>query len=66
MKVKYIGALVIATAATIVAASPVSADVTVEQHPGHAEIIATPGAAVKRAAQLQHPFGDAPFLVFHH
>lgn len=67
MKVEYIGALIIAAAAAaIMAAPPASADVTVVQHPSHAEIATTPGAAVKHATQLQQPFGGAPFLEFHH
>ena len=67
MKVHYIGALLVAaTAATIVVAPAAMADVTAVQHPGNAEITTTPGAAVKHAAELQQPFGDGPFLVFHH
>ncbi len=42
------------------------AEVDVTQHVGHAEIVATPGPAADHAAQLQQPFGGAPFLVFHH
>lgn len=67
MKVHYIGALLAAAAAVTIAAAPAAlADVTVVQHPGNAEITTTPGAAVKQAAELQEPFGDGPFLVFHH
>ncbi|OPX08425.1 hypothetical protein [Mycobacterium sp. AT1] len=68
MKVHHIGALLAAAAAaTTIAAAPAAlADVIVVQHPGNAEITTTPGAAVKHAAELQEPFGDGPFLVFHH
>ena len=67
MKVRYIGALLAAAAAATIAAAPAAlADVTVVQRPGNAEITTTPGAAVKRAAELQQPFADGPFLVFHH
>ena len=67
MKVHYIGALLVAAAAATIAAAPTAlADVTVVQHPGNAEITTTPGAAVRHAAELQQPFGDGPFLVFHH
>lgn len=67
MKVHHIGALLaIAAAAAITTAPAALADVTVVQHPGNAEITTTPGAAVKHAAELQQPFGDGPFLVFHH
>lgn len=67
MKVHHIGALLaMVAAAAITTAPPALADVTVVQHPGNAEITTTPGAAVKHAAELQQPFGDGPFLVFHH
>jgi len=67
MKFHYIGALLAAAAAVSIAAAPAAlADVTVVQHPGNAEITTTPGDAVKHAAELQQPFGNGPFLVFHH
>jgi len=39
----------------------------VQQHPGNAQVTATPGAAAQEAAQNQQPFGgDAGALLFHH
>jgi hypothetical protein len=55
------------TAAVLGFAPIASADVTVHQSPGNAQITATPGAAAQQAAQQQQPFGgDLGALVFHH
>ena len=44
-----------------------SADATVHQTPGNAEVTATPGPAAQEAGQLQLPFGgDTGALLFHH
>ncbi|MCV7357970.1 hypothetical protein [Mycolicibacterium fluoranthenivorans] len=67
MKITYIGVLVMTAAAVMIGVAPAAdAEVDVTQHVGHAEIVATPGPAADHAAQLQQPFGGAPFLVFHH
>jgi hypothetical protein len=48
--------------------SPIaSADATVHQNNGNAEVTATPGEAAHEAAQQQQPFGgQAGALIFHH
>ena len=59
MKLHYITALAIAAAATAtVALAPIaSADVNVNQTPGNAQIVATPGIASQEAGNAQTPFG---------
>jgi hypothetical protein len=43
-----------------------SADLSVQQNPGNAQVTATPGEAAHEAAQQQLPFGgDAAALLFH-
>jgi hypothetical protein len=55
------------SAAAIGLAPIASADVTVQQSPGNAQVTATPGAAAHEAAQNQMPFGgDWGALLFHH
>ena len=69
MKLHYITALAIAaTAAATVGLAPIaSADVNVNQTPGNAQIVATPGVASQEAADAQMPFGgDSGALLFHH
>ena len=55
------------TAAVLGFAPIASADVTVHQSPGNAQVSATPGGAAHEAAQQQLPFGgDLGALIFHH
>jgi len=55
------------TAAVLGLAPIASADVTVHQSPGNAQVSATPGGAAHEAAQQQLPFGgDLGALIFHH
>jgi hypothetical protein len=68
MKLRYITGLTIAAAAVTVGLAPIaSADVSVQQTPGNAQVVASPGAASHEAAQTQMPFGgDSGALLFHH
>ncbi|AGB23905.1 hypothetical protein Mycsm_03620 [Mycobacterium sp. JS623] len=68
MKLHYVAPLAIAVAAVTLTVAPIaSADVSVQQAPGNAQIIATPGPASQQAAQSQQPFGgDSNALLFHH
>jgi hypothetical protein len=68
MKIRHFAPLAIAASAAAIALAPIaSADVSVQQHPGNAQVTATPGAAAQEAAQNQQPFGgDAGALLFHH
>lgn len=67
MKLRYVAPLAIAAAATIGVAPIASADVSVQQSPGNAQVVATPGPASQEAAQSQMPFGgDSSALLFHH
>lgn len=64
----HIALLAIAAAAAAIGLAPIaSADVSVQQSPGNAQVTATPGAAAQQAAQQQQPFGgDMGALLFHH
>jgi hypothetical protein len=54
-------------AAPIAAASTLPTGASIDQNPGNAQIIATPGNAAQEAAQLQQPFGGMNGgLLFHH
>ena len=67
MKLSHVAPLAIAASAAIGLAPIASADVSVQQSPGNAQVTATPGAAAQQAAQQQHPFGgDVGALLFHH
>jgi hypothetical protein len=57
-----------ATTAAVLGLAPIaSADVSVQQSPGNAQVSATPGPAAQEAAQTQMPFGgDSGALLFHH
>jgi hypothetical protein len=68
MKLRHVAPLAIAASAAAIALAPLaSADTTVQQHPGNAQITATPGAAAQEAAQNQQPFGgNSNALLFHH
>ena len=67
MKLSHVAPLAIAASAAIGLAPIASADVSVHQSPGNAQVTATPGAAAQQAAQQQQPFGgDVGALLFHH
>jgi len=68
MKLRYVAPLAIAASAAAIGLTPIaSADVSVQQTPGNAEVTASPGAAAQEAAQNQMPFGgDTGALLFHH
>ena len=67
MKLSHVAPLAIADSAAIGLAPIASADVSVQQSPGNAQVTATPGAAAQQAAQQQQPFGgDVGALLFHH
>jgi hypothetical protein len=69
MKLHYIiGLAIAAAAAATVGLAPIaSADVSVDQTPGNAQVVATPGVASQEAADAQMPFGgDSGALLFHH
>ena len=68
MKLRHLASVAVAAAAAAIALAPIaSADVNVQQHPGNAQVTATPGEAAHQAAQNQEPFGGewGP-LLFHH
>jgi hypothetical protein len=68
MKLRYVAPLAIAASAAVLGLAPIaSADVSVQQSPGNAQVTATPGSAAHEAAQTQLPFGgDSGALLFHH
>ncbi|MCW2731289.1 MAG: hypothetical protein JWR13_2105 [Mycobacterium sp.] len=68
MKLQYVAPLAIAASAAAILLAPIAAaDATVQQSPGNAQIVATPGAAAQEAAQNQQPFGgDMGGLLYHH
>jgi len=68
MKLRYVAPLAIAASAAAIGLTPIaSADVSVHQTPGNAQVTASPGAAAEHAAQQQLPFGgDMGALLFHH
>jgi hypothetical protein len=67
MKLSHVALLAIAASAAIGLAPIASADVSVQQSPGNAQVTATPGAAAQQAAQQQQPFGgDVGALLLHH
>ena len=68
IKLRHGAALAIAGSAAAIALAPIaSADVSMQQSSGNAQITATPGAAAQEAAQNQMPFGgDSSALLFHH
>jgi len=68
MKLRYVEPLAIAASAAAIGLTPIaSADVSVQQTPGNAQVTASPGAAAQHAAQQQLPFGvDMGALLFHH
>jgi hypothetical protein len=68
MKLLYVAPLALAASAAVIGLAPIAAaDATVQQSPGNAQIVATPGAASQEAAQNQQPFGgDSGALLYHH
>ncbi|MDT5244243.1 MAG: hypothetical protein QOD36_1619, partial [Mycobacterium sp.] len=66
MKLFYITPLAIAASAAAIGLAPIaSADASVQQSPGNAQVTATPGPAAQQAAQQQLPFGgDMGALLF--
>jgi hypothetical protein len=68
MKLRYVASLSIAASAAAIGLAPIaSADVSVHQAPGNAQVTASPGAAAQEAAQNQQPFGgNSGALLFHH
>jgi hypothetical protein len=68
MKLRHVAPLAIAASAAAIALAPIaSADVSVQQHAGNAQVTATPGTAAQEAAQNQQPFGgDSGALIYHH
>jgi hypothetical protein len=68
MKLRYVATLAIAASAATIGLAPLAAaDATVQQSPGNAQIVATPGAAAQEAAQNEQPFGgDMGALLYHH
>jgi hypothetical protein len=69
IKLTHIAALLAAGAAAVAisAAPTATAEATIIQSPGNAQITAQPGVASEQAAQLQQPFGgDMGGLLFHH
>ncbi|MDT5169992.1 MAG: hypothetical protein QOD02_3323 [Mycobacterium sp.] len=68
MKLRHVVPLAIAASAAAIGLAPIaSADVSVHQTPGNAQVTASPGAAAQEAAQNQLPFGgDSGALLFHH
>jgi hypothetical protein len=68
MKLQYVAPLVLAASAAVIGLAPIAAaDATVQQSPGNAQIVATPGVAAQEAAQNQQPFGgDSGALLYHH
>jgi hypothetical protein len=68
MKLRHVAPLAIAASAAAIALAPIaSADVSVQQHAGNAQVTATPGTSAQEAAQNQQPFGgDSGALIYHH
>jgi hypothetical protein len=67
-ELQYVATLVIAASAAAIGLAPIAAaDSTVQQSPGNAQIVATPGAAAQEAAQNHQPFGgDSGALLYHY
>jgi hypothetical protein len=67
MKLCYVAPMAIVAAAVTIGLAPIaSADVSVQQTPGNAQVSASPGPAAQQAAQTQMPFGgDLSALLFH-
>ena len=77
MRMRYIAPLAMAATAAAIGFAPIAAaaptattntaDATIVQSPGNAQITAQPGVAAQQAGQLQYPFfGYGGGLLFHH
>lgn len=68
MKLRHLAPLAAAAFAAATSLAPIaSADVSVQQDAGNAQVTAIPGAAAQEAAQNQQPFGgNSSALLFHH
>jgi hypothetical protein len=71
MKLRVIAPLAMAATAAAIGFAPLAeaapTGTTVEQHPGNAQIVVSPGPSAYRAGQLQQPFGGyGNALLFHH
>jgi hypothetical protein len=67
MKLRTITPLALAATAAAIGFAPIaSADSTVVQTPGNAQVTVTPGATAQQAGQLQYPFFGYGGLLFHH
>ena len=69
IKLTHIAPLLAAGAAAVAisAAPTATAEATIVQSPGNAQITAQPGVAAQQAGQLQYPFfGYGGGLLFHH
>ena len=68
-KIQIIASVAMAATAAAIGFAPIaSADSTVVENPGNAQVTASPGAAALQAGQLQTPFfgyGEGG-LLFHH
>jgi hypothetical protein len=69
-KIQIIAPVAMAAAAAAIGFAPIaSADASVVQTPGNAQVTATPGETALQAGQLQDPFygfGGYGGLLFHH
>lgn len=68
-KIRIIAPLAVAAAATAIGFAPIaSADATIVQTPGNAQVTATPDQAALQAGQLQYPWFGYGYggLLFHH
>jgi hypothetical protein len=77
MRVRLIATFAMAATAAAIGLAPIAAAAptgtasngggsNVDQSPGNAQIVATPGASAVHAGQLQHPFYGFPPLALHH
>jgi hypothetical protein len=68
MKLHIVAPLVLAASAAAIGLAPIAAaDSTLQQSPGNAQVVATPGEATQQAAESQMPFGgDEGALLYHH
>ena len=68
-KIRLIAPVAMAATAALIGLAPIaSADSTVVESPGNAQVTATPGAAALQAGQQQYPFFGYGYggLLFHH
>jgi hypothetical protein len=68
-KIRIVAPIALAAAVAAIGFAPIaSAEATVVQTPGNAQVTATPGAAALQAGQQQYPFFGYGYggLLFHH